>query len=62
MTGLDLKNARRALGLSVGELAERLRLAMPNGRTFVREMESGKKPVTGPIQVAVELMLREGAT
>jgi hypothetical protein len=40
-------------------LAERLRLNMPNGRTFVREMETGKREISGPISVAIELMLKE---
>ena len=57
MTGEDLAQARRDLGLSVTDLAERLRLELPNGRTMVREMESGKRPISGPIGVAVELML-----
>jgi hypothetical protein len=37
----------------------RLRLNMPNGRTFVREMETGKREISGPISVAIELMLKE---
>jgi hypothetical protein len=32
---------------------------MPNGRTFVREMETGKREISGPISVAIELMLKE---
>jgi transcriptional regulator with XRE-family HTH domain len=59
VTGEDLANARHRLGLSVTELAERLRLNMPNGRTFVREMETGKREISGPISVAIELMLKE---
>lgn len=62
MTGVDLKVARRTLGLSTTGMAERLRLAMPNGRTLVREMESGKREISGPISVAVELMLRDKPT
>lgn len=57
MTGCDLTAARHTLGLSVTELAERLKLDMPNGRTFVRDMESGRKPISGPVEAAVELML-----
>jgi transcriptional regulator with XRE-family HTH domain len=59
MNGVDLAAARHRLGLSVTELAERLRLNMPNGRTFVREMETGKREISGPISVAIELMLKE---
>jgi cytoskeletal protein RodZ len=59
MTGNDLRDARQTLGLSLTEMAERLRLALPNGRTMLREMESGKRDVSGPISVAVEMMLKE---
>lgn len=59
MTGDELKNARESLGLTVTELAERLQLSMPNGRTFIRELERGKQPISGPISVAVELMLKQ---
>jgi cytoskeletal protein RodZ len=58
VTGPDLRDARQALGLSLTDMAERLRLQMPNGRTMLREMESGKRDVSGPISVAVELMLQ----
>ena len=59
MTGDELRDARQRLGLSLTEMAERLRLALPNGRTMLREMESGKRDVSGPISVAVEMMVRE---
>ena len=59
VTGDELREAREELGLSLTDLAERLRLAMPNGRTMLREMESGKRDVSGPISVAVELMLEQ---
>lgn len=59
MTGQDLHDARQALGLSLTEMAERLRLQLPNGRTMLREMESGKRDVSGPISVAVEMMLEQ---
>lgn len=57
MTAGEFKDARLELGLSVTEMAEALRLDMPNGRTSVREMESGKRDISGPVSVAVELML-----
>lgn len=59
MPDFNLGAARHELGLSVTDLARALRLDLPNGRTFVREMESGKRPVSGPVQAAVELMLKE---
>ena len=55
----DLKASREELGLSVSDLARALHLTLPNGRTFIREMESGKRPLTGPVRAAVELMLKE---
>ena len=56
MTGPELKAAREALDYSIEEMAEALRLG-PNGSTSLREMERGKRPISGPIQVAVELMI-----
>lgn len=61
MTGNALRETREQLGLSITEMAQRLRLALPNGRTMLREMESGKRDVSGPISVAVELMLKEAS-
>jgi transcriptional regulator with XRE-family HTH domain len=60
-TGAKLKAARKALDFSLTDMAEALRLAgsLDNARTFVREMEDGKRAISGPIQVAVEGMLRE---
>jgi hypothetical protein len=54
--GRDLKRARQALGWSIYQMASALRLTGEReqaGRR-VREMEDGTKPVTGPVQVAVE--------
>jgi transcriptional regulator with XRE-family HTH domain len=59
MTGEQLYDARRRLGFSLTEMAERLRLALPNGRTMLREMEGGRRDVSGPISVAVELMIAQ---
>lgn len=56
MTGPELTSARKTLGLSVTALAEALRLGS-NGSTAIREMERGKRYISGPVQVAVELML-----
>jgi len=53
--GAALKAARESLGLTVRELADRLHL-VGHGDVVVREMESGKRPITGPIGVAVELL------
>jgi DNA-binding transcriptional regulator YiaG len=55
----QVKAARARLGLTQAELADRLRLAPATGKDTVRSWESGKRPITGPAQVAIEFMLRE---
>ena len=57
MTPTDFHKARKSLGLTQSQMAERLRLG-PNGRRTIRRYESGETPVTGPVSVAVELMLK----
>jgi hypothetical protein len=54
--GATLRAARQTLGLSADGLAERLRLGSNGGRT-VRRWEAGEVPVSGPAQVAIELLL-----
>lgn len=56
MTGNELKQARRELGLSVRDMADALRLS-DNGEREIRRMERDEKPISGPISVAVEAML-----
>lgn len=58
-TGDDLKAARESLGMSTYDLGYALRLAGDHKRVGlrVREYESGRFPVSGPIAVAVEAML-----
>lgn len=56
MLPTEVKAARKALGLSQAELAERLRMG-PNGERTVRRWEKGDVPVSGPASVAIELML-----
>ena len=55
MTPDRIKEIRIALGLSQNGLAEALRLGANGGRT-VRRWESGSMPISGPAQVAMELM------
>lgn len=56
VNGADLESARKRLGWSVFDLGRALRLK--GGRDaqgqYVREMESGRRDVSGPIAVAVE--------
>jgi len=56
--GATLRAARMQLGISADALAARLRLGENGGRT-VRRWEAGQVPISGPAQVAVELLLRE---
>lgn len=60
MTPDELRDARRRLGLSQSQLGERLRLGKNGGRTVrMWEAEDNVRGVPGPVQVAVEYMLRE---
>jgi len=58
-SGPHLKQAREAMGWSHGDLARALRLAgdPSQGEKRVREMESGKRQISGPVGVAVESFL-----
>ena len=58
MTAEELRRARRALGLSVYDLAFELRMAFGGDRE-IRRMEAGKKDVSGPIATCVVMMLEE---
>ena len=57
-TGPKLTAAREKLGMTKTELAATLRYKGNNGRQTVRRMEDGTCPVSGPVQVAVEAMLK----
>lgn len=56
--GATLRAARQRLGVSAEVLAARLRLGGSGGRT-VRRWEAGEVPISGPAQVAIELLLGE---
>lgn len=55
----QLKLARHVLGWSEGEMARALRLAGTPEKAMarVREMEAGKRDISGPVQVAVEAFM-----
>ena len=57
--GTHLKQAREALGWSPSDMARALRLAgdRSQGEKRVREMEAGKRMISGPVTVAVESFL-----
>lgn len=58
-TPADLKAARHALGWSLRDMARALRLAQieTKGPDRVRDMESGARPISGPVTVSVEAFL-----
>lgn len=58
MTPADLKTARKSLGLTQSGLAKALRLSTKNGARSVRIWEREGNTVPGPVQVAVELLLK----
>jgi hypothetical protein len=55
----ELKIARTILGWDHAQLARALRLAgTPDKQAArVREMEAGKRDISGPVQVAIEALL-----
>ena len=59
VTGPHLRQAREALGWSHSDMARALRLAgdRSQGEKRVREMEAGKRMISGPVTVAVESFL-----
>jgi DNA-binding transcriptional regulator YiaG len=56
LTSAEISTARKTLGLTQSQMAERLRLGQ-NGSRTVRRWEKGEIPVTGPASVAIEMML-----
>lgn len=62
MTPADLRAAREALGLTQTGLAKALRLSPKNGDRSVRIWEAEGNTVPGPVQVAVEFMLKARGT
>jgi DNA-binding transcriptional regulator YiaG len=59
MTPAEVKAARKQLGLTQSQLAERLKITGKNAADTVRSWESGRRPISGPAQVAITLMLKE---
>lgn len=60
MTPADLRTARKALGLSQKELAKALRMG-EHGWQSVSRWERDGGDIPGPVQVAVECLLRHRA-
>ena len=57
MTPLEIRAARMALGMNQREFADALRLS---GEATVRSWESGRRKISGPATVAIEMMLKHG--
>ena len=57
MTPYEIKQARKALGWTVNDLADALRMAPSSGNRTIRRWENGDLPITGPAMVAIEAML-----
>lgn len=55
MKPLEIRAARIALGMNQREFAEALRVG---GEAVIRSWESGRRPISGPASVAIELMLK----
>lgn len=60
MTPADLRAARKQLGLTQKGLAERLRMGTHAWQTISKwESDDNTRGVPGPVQVAIEYMLKE---
>jgi len=57
ITSEQLKAARKTLGFKPGEMAKRIKTPR---RTY-QDWESGRRPISGACDTAVELLLREDA-
>lgn len=57
ITSQDVKDAKKKLGWSVGEIADALRLSETSGSTTVRAWMSGKREISGPAAVALEAIV-----
>jgi DNA-binding transcriptional regulator YiaG len=53
----EVREARKALGMTQAELADALELEGNYGKDSVRNWERGKRSISGPCRVAIRLML-----
>jgi transcriptional regulator with XRE-family HTH domain len=53
-----LKSARKALGLSDSEMAAKLGLRGAKAKDDFRRMETGHRPISGPVLTAAEALVR----
>lgn len=59
MTPAEVKDARKRLGLTQQGLADALGLTGEYAADTVRSWEKGRRPITGPAQVAIRLMMEK---
>lgn len=59
MTPQEFRTTRRLLGLSSAQMGAALEFSGDPGRT-VRQYESGRRPIPGPVAVAMRLFSRNG--
>lgn len=58
MTPAQLRFARESMGWSSNQLGQAVRLSASIAGSHIREMETGARPISGPITVCVEAFLR----
>jgi transcriptional regulator with XRE-family HTH domain len=56
MTPEELRTSRKRLGMTQAQLAEALQLGK-DGKRAIRRWEMGERPISGPVTVAITLML-----
>jgi len=59
MTGEEVRDARMTMGMTQRQLAEALGLDATNSKDTVRGWEAGRRTVSGPISVAVRMLLEQ---
>jgi DNA-binding transcriptional regulator YiaG len=59
MTPPDLRAARKTLRMTQSGLARALKMSPTNGGRSVRNWEKDGNTIPGPVQVAVEALLKE---
>ena len=61
MQPAELKAARKRLGMTQTQLADALRLRGKDRTRSVRSWEAGERAISGPVEVAVEALLKSAA-
>lgn len=59
MTGEEVRQARTTMGMTQRQLAEALHLDATNSKDTVRGWEAGRRAVSGPISVAIGMLLEQ---